>query len=111
MMTRGFFWREKGTYIANGDVLLARLPEDLGEHTLLLELEIHLGLVGLDLNENLTGLDRVTRLLLPCANIARRHGGREGRHLDDGMRGVRGVPSCEAGEGDTGDAGMAKSLP
>lgn len=111
MMTRGFLGGHDSTYVANGDILLTRLLEDLGEDTLLLELEIHLGLVGLDLDENLTGLDRVTGLLLPCANIASRHGGREGRHLDNLVRRVRGVPSCEAGKGDTGDAGMAESLP
>ena len=107
-------WRSAGggrAYIANRNILLTTVLEDLGEHTLLLELKVHLGLVGLDLNEHLAGGDGVAGLLLPGANISRRHGGRQGGHLDDGVRRVRSVPSCEAGDGDAREAGVLEGLP
>lgn len=88
---RGGLGDRQGTYVANGDVLLAGLLEDLGDDALLLELKVHLGLVRLDLHEHLAGLDGVAGLLVPRADVARRHGRREGRHLDDGVRGERGV--------------------
>lgn len=81
------------TYAANRDVLLTRLLENLGDDTLLLELEIHLGLVGLNLYKNITGGNRVTSLPLPGADIASGHGGRQGRHLDDLMLGEGGIAS------------------
>lgn len=78
----------KKTYVADGDVLRAALLQDLGQHTLLLELKVHLGLVGLDLNQHITGGESITGLLLPRANVASGHGGRQGGHLDDGVRWV-----------------------
>ncbi|VUC22396.1 unnamed protein product [Clonostachys rosea] len=77
--------------IEGRNVLGTRLLEDLGDHTLLLELKVHLGLVGLDLNKNITGCDAVTGLLLPGANVASLHSWGEGGHLDDLVVGERGV--------------------
>lgn len=91
--------RETTTYVTNGDILLALVLEDLGQHTLLLELKVHLSLVRLDLDQDITRGNGVAGLLLPGANVAGGHGWREGGHLDDGVRRVRGVPSCQAGGG------------
>lgn len=79
------------TYAANGDVLLARVLEDLGNDTLLLELKVHLGLVRLDLDQNLTRGDGVADLLLPGADVSGLHGGGQGGHLDDLVVGERSV--------------------
>ena len=103
--------RAAAAYIANRDVLLARLLQNLGEDTFVLELKVHLGLVRLDLHEHLAGRDELAGLLLPRADVARRHCRRQGRHLDDGVRRVRGVPSCKAGDGDAGERGTPKGLP
>lgn len=43
------------TYASNSDVLLASVAEDLGDGALLLELKVHLCLVRLDLDEDVTG--------------------------------------------------------
>lgn len=102
------------TYVTNSDVLRARIPQNLGKHTLLLELEVHLGLVRLELDENLTRLNAITDLLLPCADGSSGHGGRQGGHPDDAVRWVGGVPSCEArggGEGGSEGASRVKGLP
>jgi hypothetical protein len=63
------------TYAADRDILLARLLENLGNNTLLLELKVHLSLVRLDLDQNITRGDGVARLLLPGANVTSLHGG------------------------------------
>ena len=73
------------THVANSDVLLARVLQELGQNTVLLELKVHLGLVGLDLDEDITGSEGVTGVLLPCADVAGGHGGGERRHGDDGV--------------------------
>jgi hypothetical protein len=73
------------THVANSDILLTRALQELSQNTILLELEVHLGLVGLDLDEDITGSEGVTGVLLPCADVARGHGGREGGHGDDGV--------------------------
>lgn len=74
--------RQKTTYGADSDVLLASLLEDLGNNTLLLEFKVHLGLVRLELNQNLTGGDGIAGLLLPGTNVASLHCGRQCGHLD-----------------------------
>lgn len=81
------------TYAANRNILLARLLEDLGNNTLLLELKVHLGLVGLDLYQDVAGGDGVTGLLLPGSDVAMLHGGRQSGHLDDLVLGERGIVS------------------
>ena len=43
------------TYASNSDVLLASVAEDLGNGALFLELEVHLCLVRLDFDEDITG--------------------------------------------------------
>jgi hypothetical protein len=40
-----------------------------------LELEVHLGLVGLDLDQDITGSQSITGLLLPSTNVSGGHGG------------------------------------
>ena len=82
------------TYTANGDVLLASFLQNLRENTLLLELEVHLGLVGLDLDQHLTRGNRIAGFLLPSTNVARRHGRGQGGHLNDSVRRVRSIPPC-----------------
>ena len=98
-----------GTYAANSNILLTSVLEDLGDNTLLLELKVHLRLVGLDLDQDITGGDGVAGLLLPSANVAGRHGGRQGGHLDDGVRRERGVPSCYLGR-QVGSEGRGRAL-
>lgn len=89
------------TYAADGDILCTRLHEELGNDTLLLELKVHLGLVGLNLYQDITRADGVSGLLLPGANVASLHGWRQGGHLDDLMAGERGIAPhdmrCESG--------------
>jgi hypothetical protein len=43
------------TYASNSNVLLASIAEDLGNGALLLELKVHLCLVRLDLDKDITG--------------------------------------------------------
>lgn len=74
-------------YTANGNILLARFLQDLGNGTLLLELEVHLGLVGFDFNQHISGGDGVSGLLLPRSDVSGRHRRGEGGHADDGVRG------------------------
>lgn len=74
---------ERRTHSANGDVLLTRFLQELGDNTLLLELEVHLGLIGLNLDENVTRSDGVAGLLLPGTNVASLHGRRQSRHFHD----------------------------
>lgn len=74
------------SYRADRDLLLARLLQDLGEDTLILELEVHLGLIGLNLDQDITGLEAVTGLLLPRANISSGHCRGQRRHADNGVR-------------------------
>jgi hypothetical protein len=77
-----------GTYVADCNVLLACFLQDLGKYTFLLELEVHLSLVGLNLDKDITRRQGIARLLLPRANISRGHCRRQGRHPDNGMRRV-----------------------
>lgn len=81
---QGQLHMERGikTHGANRDVLLASILEDLGNDTLFLELKVHLGLVRLDLDQDLTRGDGVAGLLLPGSNVAGLHCGRQSRHLD-----------------------------
>jgi hypothetical protein len=76
------------TYASNSNVLLARVAQNLGESAILLELKVHLCLVGLDLDEHVAGRYRVSGLLLPCANVSGGHGRGECGHADDGVRWV-----------------------
>ena len=63
------------SYVSNSNILCARIFEDLDQNTLLLEFEVHLGLVGLDLDEDITGSQSITGLLLPGTNVTGGHGG------------------------------------
>ncbi len=57
-------WRQNGDDRVHRDVLAClRLDEDLGEHALVDRLDLHRGLVGLDLGDDVAGLDRVAFLL------------------------------------------------
>jgi hypothetical protein len=78
----------KVTYASDCDILLARVAQDLGECAVLLELKVHLCLVGLDLDEHVTGSYRVSGLLLPCANVSGGHGWGQRGHADNRVRGV-----------------------
>lgn len=62
------------TNVSNRDILLTGFLEDLRNDALLLELEVHLSLVGLDLDQDVAGSNSVTGLLLPSTNVSGRHG-------------------------------------
>lgn len=104
-------WISGWTYVTDGDVLLTGLLQKLGDNTLLLELKVHLGLVGLDLDQDITRGDAVTGLLLPRSDISRRHGGRQSGHLDDGVRGVGGVTSQDLGREVGAEEGVLTNSP
>lgn len=97
------------TYAADGHILLTTLLQELCNNTLLLELKVHLGLVGLDLDQDITGRNGVSGLLLPSTNVSRSHGRRQSGHLDNSVRRERGVPSCQLRR--DGDSGGRKGLP
>jgi len=63
------------SYVSDSNILCARVLEDLDQNTLLLELKVHLGLVGLDLDEDITRSQSITGLLLPGTNVTGGHGG------------------------------------
>lgn len=50
-----------------------------------MKLKVHLSLVGLNLDEDITGGEDVAGLLLPGTDVASGHGGRESGHGDDGV--------------------------
>jgi len=89
----GTLLNENGNGAANRNILLTSVLQDLGDNTLFLELEVHLGLVGLNLDEDVTGGDGITDLLLPGTNVASLHGGGQSRHLDNLVLGERGIVS------------------
>jgi hypothetical protein len=91
-LLRGEF--RKNSYRADRDILLAGVLQDLRKNTLLLELKVHLRLVGLNLHKDITGLEAVTGLLLPYANVSRGHCRGQSRHADDGVG--RESCSCKA---------------
>ena len=62
------------------DVLGAFGHQDLGEGAFVDRLHLHRRLVGLDLGEDVAGLDRVARLLEPLGDLAFGHGRRQRRH-------------------------------
>jgi len=94
---RPYHRSQEKTYAANSNVLGTRILEDLGDNTLLLELEVHLGLVGLDLDEDITRGDGVASLLLPSTDVSGLHGWGQSRHLHDLVVGERSVASDDAG--------------
>jgi hypothetical protein len=69
--------------------------EDLADHALVHGLELHRGLVGLDLGEDVTGRHGVAFLDQPLGERAVFHRGREGGHQDFGGHG-RGSPLAPA---------------
>lgn len=71
----GLSEKQLSSYVSDSNILCARILEDLDQNTLLLELEVHLGLVGLDLDEDITGSQSITGLLLPGTNVTGGHGG------------------------------------
>lgn len=73
------------SYSADSNILLTSLLQNLSEDTLLLELEVHLCLIGLNLDQDITGLEAVTSLLLPRTNVSRGHCRRKSRHANDGV--------------------------
>ena len=100
------FWRGRGCLRAGGgadvfaligddrdrcvdrNVLGAVGDQDFGEHTFVNGLHFHGGLVGLDLGENVAGLDFVAFFLEPFGKLALLHGRRKGGHQNVGGHGV-----------------------
>ena len=56
--------------------------QDLAKRALVDRLDLHGGLVGLDLGDDVAGLDRVALVLQPLGEVALGHGRRQGRHQD-----------------------------
>src|SRR5262249_56438648 len=54
--------------------------QNLAEGTFVDRLDLHGGFVGLDLCNDVAGLDRVTFFLVPLGEVALLHGGRERGH-------------------------------
>lgn len=79
-------WKSPGlSYCAHRNILLAGVLQDLSKDTLLLELKVHLCLIGLNLHKDITGLEAVAGLLLPCTDVSRGHCRRKGRHANDSV--------------------------
>ena len=72
-------------YIINFDILGTVRNQNLGEEPLFLALKVHLGLVGFDLDQNVTGADFIPNLLVPRSQITGGHCGRQSRHIYAGM--------------------------
>jgi hypothetical protein len=85
-----------GNWLADRHVLGASLHEDLGQIALLLEFEVHGGLVGLNLSNGLTRTELVTNGLVPRTNVTLGHGRRQGRHVNHRMwwKVLRRIKSC-----------------
>jgi hypothetical protein len=62
---------------------IAFLDQELEQHALVLEVEVHVGLVGLDLGDQVSGLDRVAFSFDPLDQNALFHGRRELGQSDD----------------------------
>jgi hypothetical protein len=56
--------------------------EDLAERALVDGLDLHRRLVGLDLGDDVAGLDGLAFLLQPFGEVALLHGRRQRRHQD-----------------------------
>ncbi|KAI6755031.1 hypothetical protein HG531_004137 [Fusarium graminearum] len=74
--------------------LAAIRNHDLEHDTVVLGLNIHAGLVGLDLEQHISGTKSLSLLDLPCSNVALGHGRREGGHGEV----LGGEASCRGGE-------------
>lgn len=113
-MKRGSRERRKGleTYGLDINVLGARVDEDLGNVTFLLALKVHLGLIGLDFDKDITRGDFVTNGLLPGTKVTLGHGGGKGGHVNDLVRGirVRGVSPDQGGEQSRGRLDMRQTV-
>ena len=84
-------FQEHADHLVDRHVLGALADHDLAEHALVHRLDLHGGLVGLDLGDHIAGAHRVALLLEPGRKGAFGHGGREGRHQDlDGHRNLPG---------------------
>ena len=64
----------------DGDVVGTFGDENLAERALVDRLDLHGGLVGLDLGDDVAGFDRVALLLVPLGEVALLHRGRQRGH-------------------------------
>ena len=74
------------TYVSDSNILLTGLLQPLGKETLLLELEVHLRLIRLDLDEDVTRVERIAGILVPRSNTTGGHSRRKRGHKNDGVR-------------------------
>lgn len=74
--------------------LAAIRSHDFDHDTVILGLDVHAGLVGLDLEQHITSAKRLSLLDLPGSDIALSHGRREGGHGEV----LGGEASCRGGE-------------
>ena len=76
------FLRHHGDELIDGDVIGAFRHHDLGHDAVIDGFVFHGRLVGLDLGDDIAGLDRVALFLEPLGEIALLHRGRQRRHED-----------------------------
>lgn len=82
------FAGQDGKRLAHLGFLGAFGEENLGQKSLLLALEFHLGLVRLNFDQHVARRHLIANLFLPRANVALRHGGGERRHVDHEVFGI-----------------------
>ena len=73
---------QQGDRLVDLHALGAAGDQDLAERALVDRLDLHGRLVGLDLGDDVAGLDRVALVLEPLGEVALGHGRRQGRHQD-----------------------------
>ena len=76
------FRRQHRDELVDRHVLGAFRHDDLGQHAVVDGLVFHRRLVGLDLGDDVAGLDRVAFFLEPTREVALLHRGRQRRHED-----------------------------
>ena len=73
---------EHGDHVVDRHILRALGHEDLGDRALVDRLDLHGRLVGLDLGDDVAGLDLVAFLLQPLGEVALLHRRRKSGHQD-----------------------------
>ena len=79
---RGVFalFQQQGDHLIDGDALGSFLNDDLAERAFIDRFDFHGGFVGLDLGDDVAGLDLVAFLLQPLREVALGHCRRQRRH-------------------------------
>jgi hypothetical protein len=85
---------DHGDRRVDGYVGRAFRDQDLAERTLIGRLDFHRRLVGLDLGDDIAGLDRLAFLFQPFGEVALLHRGRQRRHQNLNGHGGSGELFC-----------------